>query len=481
MQLRSSNSSRRILAALLAVIFLLSGIFPSLAQDDSSSTGSPLQRALRVAREVIEEERGSPLTMVKWRFYEDDWSSLGSQQLYGSFGIDNCSASVPIMLKRGQVLFGWTFSILDVSGKEYQARVSNDLRASVICDEVHVPPAYASSVAPDPAASEPAADAPAPVVGAANVAGFALGGQVVSLDGSDINMMRSAGMTWIKLQLPHSADIGTGKQWINNVHANGFKILLSVPGDHNALATEFDSYVARYAAFLGELAAAGADAIEVWNEPNLDREWPAGQINGANYTRLLQPAYNAIKGSNSATLVISAAPAPTGYAGNAGCIPTVCNDDVFMQQMANAGAGNYMDCLGLHYNEGVVSPNANSGDATRNYYPTLYFSQMLDRGAQYFPGKSVCWTELGYLSGQGFDAPIPEGFRWANGVSVAQQATWLAEAASLSANDSRVSLMIVWNFNYSLWGDDPQGGYAIVRPDGSCPACNTLGNVMSGG
>ena len=86
------------------------------------------------------------------------------------------------MLKRGQVLFGWTFSILDVSGKEYQARVSNDLSASVICDEVHVPPAYASSVAPDPAASEPAADAPAPVVGAANVAGFALGGQVTGLD-----------------------------------------------------------------------------------------------------------------------------------------------------------------------------------------------------------------------------------------------------------------------------------------------------------
>ena len=476
MLLRSSNSSRRSFAVLLAVIFLLSGIFPSLAQDDSSSTGSPLQRALRVAREAIEEERSSPLSMIRWRFYEDDWSSLGSQQLYGSFGIDNCSAAVPIMLKRGQVLFGWTFTILDVSGKEYQARVSNDLSATVICDEVHVPPAYASSVAPEPA-SEPAADAPAPAVGAANVAGFALGGQVVGLDGSAINLMRSAGMTWVKLQLPHSADIGTGTDWINNVHANGFKILLSVKGDHEALASEFDGYVARYAAFLGELAAAGADAIEVWNEPNLDREWPVGQIDGANYTRLLQPAYNAIKGSNSATLVISAAPAPTGAQG---LFPgRVVNDDIFMEQMANAGAGNYMDCLGLHYNEGVLSPNANSGDI-RDYYPTRYFSQMLDRGAQYFPGKSVCWTELGYLSGDGFDTPIPEGFRWASGVSVAQQATWLAEAASLSANDSRVSLMIVWNFNFSLWGDDPQGGYAIVRPDGSCPACSTLGNVMSG-
>jgi hypothetical protein len=26
--------------------------------------------------------------------------------------------------------------------------------------------------------------------------------------------------------------------------------------------------------------------------------------------------------------------------------------------------------------------------------------------------------------------------------------------------------------------DDPQAGYAMIRPDGSCPACETLGRVM---
>ena len=308
---------------------------------------------------------------------------------------------------------------------------------------------------------------------------FGLGGQVSGFDPNTAERMRAAGMTWVKQQLPHSAGIATGTTWISDAHAKGFKILLSVPGDKNGLVSErFDSYVADYAGFLGQLAAAGADAIEVWNEPNLDHEWPTGQISGATYTRLLAAAYNAIKAANSATLVISAAPAPTGAEG---AYPgQVVNDDNFMRQMANAGAAQYMDCLGLHYNEGILSPNQNTGDP-RDAYPTRYYGSMLERGAQFFPGKSICWTELGYLSGEGFGTPIPDHFGWARNVTVAQQAEWLAQAAARSAQDPRVSMLIVWNVNFQLWGADPQGGYAIIRPDGSCPACGTLGQVMRGG
>ena len=191
-----------------------------------------------------------------------------------------------------------------------------------------------------------------------------MGGQVSGFDPHTAERMRAAGMTWVKQQLPHSAGIATGTTWISDAHAKGFKILLSVPGDKNGLVSErFDSYVADYAGFLGQLAAAGADAIEVWNEPNLDHEWPTGQISGATYTRLLAAAYNAIKAANGATLVISAAPAPTGAEG---AYPgQVVNDDNFMRQMANAGAAQYMDCLGLHYNEGILSPNQNTGDPPR--------------------------------------------------------------------------------------------------------------------
>jgi len=73
-------------------------------------------------------------------------------------------------------------------------------------------------------------------------------------------------------------------------------------GDKNALATNAQQYYQTYAGFVSELARAGADAIEVWNEPNIDREWPTGQVNGANYTQLLAVAYNAIKSANPNTL-----------------------------------------------------------------------------------------------------------------------------------------------------------------------------------
>ena len=37
---------------------------------------------------------------------------------------------------------------------------------------------------------------------------------------------------------------------------------------------------------------------------------------------------------------------------------------------------------------------------------------------------------------------------------------------------------IVWNIDFTRYGDDPQDGYAIIRPGGSCPACDSLHNAM---
>jgi hypothetical protein len=40
-------------------------------------------------------------------------------------------------------------------------------------------------------------------------------------------------------------------------------------------------------------------------------------------------------------------------------------------------------------------------------------------------------------------------------------------------------MMIVWNVDASEYGTDPQAGYAIIRPENTCLACNTLGAAMS--
>ena len=57
-----------------------------------------------------------------------------------------------------------------------------------------------------------------------------------------------------------------------------------------------------------------------------------------------------------------------------------------------------------------------------------------------------------------------------------EQAQWLAQAIQISANfqNMPVQLIIVWNIDFDSYDNDPQAGYALIRPDGSCPACETI-------
>jgi LysM repeat protein len=313
---------------------------------------------------------------------------------------------------------------------------------------------------------------PPPAVGGS----FELGGHVDNFAFPD--KMRYAGMTWVKKQLRWTPGMSTdaARDRINEARSKGFKILLGIVGNPGDIAggANYDTY----AAFVGEVAALGADGIEVWNEMNIDREWPTGQINPASYVELLRRAYTAIKARNPNTLVISGAPAPTGAEGAFG-LDRVWNDDRYMRGLAAAGAANYMDCIGIHYNEGIVSPTQTSGDPRDNFY-TRYYQTMVSVYYNAFGGaRKLCFTELGYLSPEGY-GPLPPFFAWGANTTVAQQAQWLGEAANLAKNSGLVRLMIVWNVDFRRYDDDPMGGYAIVRPDGSCPACDRLRQVTGG-
>ncbi|MBL8145931.1 MAG: LysM peptidoglycan-binding domain-containing protein [Anaerolineae bacterium] len=307
--------------------------------------------------------------------------------------------------------------------------------------------------------------------------GFELGGQTFNF--AHPNEMRQSGMRWAKIQVRYNLgnppSIAQGA--IDTAHSQGFKVLLSVLGDPGQLGANPGSYYSQFASFLGGVAALGPDAIEVWNEQNIDREWPVGQISPSAYTQMLSQAYTAIKIANPNVLVISGAPAPTGFFGGA-CTGNGCDDKPFIQGMAAAGAANYADCIGVHYNEGIVPPNQTSGDprGNPNHY-TRYFPTMVNTYAQVFPNKLLCFTELGYLSPEGFGAP-PPGFEWSANTSVQEQAEWLAQAAVLSRQSGRIRIMVVWNVDSTVWGADPQAGYAIIRPNNSCLACQTLGSVM---
>ncbi|MBN1249586.1 MAG: hypothetical protein JXC32_18130 [Anaerolineae bacterium] len=327
-----------------------------------------------------------------------------------------------------------------------------------------------------PAAETPAAETPVtqPVVSAPVASGsFELGGHIRDLGLPYKDKMRYAGMNWIKTQIFYGQD---ANGMVAAAHGNGFKIQLSAIGGAD-MVTQSD-FEAKFAAWVGQLAAAGADAIEVWNEPNIDREWKVGLISPASYTSLLCASYNAIKTANPGTAVISAAPSPTGWFG--GCGPNGCDDAPWMQGLYNAGAARCMDYIGAHHNAGATSPSARIGHPANPGDPhhSWFFLPQTELYYNTFGGtRKLFYTEMGYASQEGVPT-FSDQFAWARGTDNSEQAAWLAEAVRLSVNTGMVRAIVVWNIDFVRYGYDPQDGYAIIRPGGGCPACETLHQVL---
>lgn len=307
---------------------------------------------------------------------------------------------------------------------------------------------------------------------------FALGGQTLTLNNKA--RLEEAGMTWIKYQYKWAAGDTTQEvaAIIDSAHNEGFKILVSLTGDTPypvANSIDFLSYIY----FVQQVATFKPDAMEIWNEMNIDFEWPAGQINPTSYVNnMLAPAYTAIKAVDSDILVISGALAPTGFDNNT----NAWSDSRYLTGLRAAGAASYLDCVGVHYNAGATSPSATSGhpaDPGDRHYSWYYVPTLTLYRNTYSGTRDLCLTEFGYLTAEGFDG-VPPGFGWAAGTTLAEQAAWLAEATQIAANSGYIRLAIVFNLDFTKYepDGDPQAGYAIVRLDDSCPACSQLGNVM---
>jgi hypothetical protein len=105
-------------------------------------------------------------------------------------------------------------------------------------------------------------------------------------------------------------------------------------------------------------------AYEVWNEPNLAREWGGRQPNATQYVALLREAYKRIKQADPNAMVISAGLTPTGTYD-----ATATPDDVYLEQMYQAMAGKsdgYFDVLGVHAAGYKAPPELSPSDAASN-------------------------------------------------------------------------------------------------------------------
>ncbi|GIV81202.1 MAG: hypothetical protein KatS3mg051_0556 [Anaerolineae bacterium] len=276
-------------------------------------------------------------------------------------------------------------------------------------------------------------------------------------------------MKWIALDVPYRVGAMPGAQQdaVVQGQGNGFKVLLSVSGDAGEFATlDRAEYLSLFTTYMSGLAAYGPDAIEIWPEAN-------ALMSPEDYLRLLALSYSAIKTVNPNILVISGALRPSDDP----AAPEQ-SDAAFAQRLAALGALQYADCAGVHYTLGAVPPVNLEGDP-RGDSPLYYLPRVIERAREAFgDAEPLCFTRLGYLSAEGLP-PLPAEYAWAQNTSVGQQARWLMDAVGLGLSNPQIRLMILWSLDGSAFAEgSPEAGYALIRPDESCPACEALAPLL---
>ncbi|MCA9949852.1 MAG: cellulase family glycosylhydrolase [Anaerolineales bacterium] len=216
-------------------------------------------------------------------------------------------------------------------------------------------------------------------------------------------------------------------------------------------------------------------AYELWNEPNLQREWNGTPLNATDLVNLIAQGSAGVRAGDPAALIISAAPATTGI--NDGVV--AIDDRVFLRQMLDAGVGNMVDGIGAHPYGWANPPDGSSTDANQtapshNDHPSFFFADTLQDYsvilAEYgFADKQIWVTEFGWGSFESFDALPPPGAEFMTAVSEWQQAEYIQAAYAQTLDNEQIGPMILWNLNFAptLGPEYSESGYSILRTDGS--------------
>lgn len=118
---------------------------------------------------------------------------------------------------------------------------------------------------------------------------------------------------------------------------------------------------ARYCGTLAERYAGRIRAYQVWNEPNLSREWGNQPPNAGEYVELLRVCSEAIRDADPDAIIISAGLSPTGNDDD-----LAHRDDLYLQAMYDAEFQDHVDVVGVHAPGWGVPPEYGPDDAERD-------------------------------------------------------------------------------------------------------------------
>ena len=325
------------------------------------------------------------------------------------------------------------------------------------------------------------------------------GVQVHLFAGDTMQTLRWAeglGVGWVKQQVEwHTVEYEPGQfEWqhvdraVNQSNQFGFRVLLSVVRAplHLRTTEEEGGPPADYAEFrrfmrqLAERYRGRVAAYELWNEPNLRREWNGDTLDGARFVELVAQGAQGVREGDPDALVISGAPAVTGI--NDGVIAV--DDRVYMRSMLEAGVAEWVDGVGVHPYGFANPPEASVEDEEQvapghNDHPSFFFRDTLedyrDLMIEYEADHLPLWpTEFGWASVDGLEGVDTTGIEYARDVSEAEQANYTVRAFEMGWGTDWIGPMFLWNLDIStIWEDTawganrPETPYSLLRPDGS--------------
>ena len=184
----------------------------------------------------------------------------------------------------------------------------------------------------------------------------------------DLQAINDAGFTWVKQLISWQDVEGAGKgqfDWTNadrlveQVQQKGLKLIVRVSQDPDRpfWAGNPPDNVGDYADFLAALASryhGRIHAYQIWNEPNLAREWGNRRPDPAAYSRMLKAAYSAIKTIDPNAIVVTAGMAPTTQDNDLAMPDLKFYDEMY--QAMNSNSTGYFDMLGVHGAGYAVAP-----------------------------------------------------------------------------------------------------------------------------
>lgn len=299
---------------------------------------------------------------------------------------------------------------------------------------------------------------------------------------------------WVKVQVswklyePSSGQLDAFRfeeldRFIARARQNNLQVLLSVAKapEWSRPTTEMDgppgsyTFFTRFMQTLAQRYQGQVAAYELWNEPNLQREWNGEPLSAARTAELIHAGAQGVRAADENALVISAAPATTGI--DDGVI--AIDDRRFLREMLASGLLRIVDGVGVHPYGWANPPDASAAAPdpvapSHNNHPSFFFADTLrdyrailaEAG---YPEMPLWSTEFGWASYEGLESTPPAGAEYMAYVNEWQQAAYTLRAFALAEELHAGGPLFLWNLNFApTFGDAfTESAYSILRPDGT--------------